>query len=225
VVNCSSVSLGAGIKKIFVTGPYIATDISTDAKPNAFCSSVGGGNYKALVYVGGKLPSAKLPSNNEFWNCAQVSTGSTQCVCNRVARHKLDLFTDKGGGNYLLSPIIGTESGTRMSGVRVWTNFRPDGTGGTVQLNSSTFGSTGSCYPDGYQPCSFSGYSSNSCYTYWCQGCNSSGGCGVRCRSVQSWYGLTSATNMKWAYVSDSTNTLNNTNCWGYSRAIYCVQQ
>ncbi|NTU75436.1 MAG: PAS domain S-box protein [Anaerolineaceae bacterium] len=49
---------------------------------------------------------------------AAVSTGSNQCVCNRVARHKLDLFTDKGAGQYLFSPIIGTESGTRMTGVQ-----------------------------------------------------------------------------------------------------------
>jgi len=227
IVNCNIASIGTGIKKIFVTGPYLATELPNDTTANNLCSSVGGGSYKALVYLGGELPSAKLPANNEFWNCQQVATGSSQCECKRVARHKLDFFTDKGGNTYLFNPIIGTESGVKMTGVRVWTNFKPDGTGGTVQLSSSTFGGVGSCVSS-YQPCYYKGFNNASaCYWYYCQSCNSYGGCGVGCQISRSWFGITSDTSKQWSYVEDASNTALNNDCRStpYSRAIYCVQQ
>jgi hypothetical protein len=215
-------NLGSGKKKIFVAGPYAASQLTSDSVANNLCGS----GYKALVYLGGELPTNKLPADNEFWNCQQVTTGSSQCKCERVATHKLDLFTDKGGGVYLLSPITGTKTGAKMTNVRVWTNFKPNGSGGTIQLSTSTFGSLGSCVSS-YQPCYYKGYYNGSCYYYYCQTCNSGGSCGTGCQLSRRWAGNTSATDIKWAFVDESAKTALNNDCRSlpYSHAIYCVQQ
>ena len=205
----------------------MATQLTSDAVANTFCKNAAndGSNYKALVYLGGELPMDKIPANWEFWNAQKLSIGSTDCNWTRVAEHKLDFFTVDGSGNYLLAPIMGTESGASMSGVSVWTNFKPNGMGGAVVLSTSTFGSTGSCQPDGYQPCSYAGFGSSTkdaCYKFTCQGCNSSGGCGTRCRAQQTWYGNTSSKGLTWAYA---ITMVNNTSCQTDSKAIYCVEQ
>jgi len=214
-------------KKVFVTGPYAAWQLSSDKAANDFCKNAAndGTDYKALVYLGGEVPTNKIPANWEFWNAQKTTIGSTDCNWTRIAEHKLDFFTVDSSGNYLLAPILGTESGASMAGVTVWTNFKPNGTGGVELLSTATFGSTGTCHSTGYQPCAYDGfgkYTTDACFKFWCQTCNSSGGCGVGCRAQQAWYGNTSSKGLTWAYA---VSLVNNDSCRTESRAIYCVQQ
>jgi len=240
---CENVDLPSGSKKIFVTSaPYLGNQILNDAAANAVCNNLGSAlsptpNYKALVYLGGQLQTDVI-HNVSYWN---PQKSGTECKWEIIASGSGDFFSlNPDGINYITKPILCDEKGNCQANRRVWTNFKPNGSGGATQLWVGN-GSGGVTSSNSGRRCP------------WCtwqlgQYCSISqfGPC-LEQRTMPGpirtdtfyWYGINSKSDIGWSFagVYDPNSSLlasctgigagvSGTNCMNNeSAALYCVEQ
>jgi|GEM_PF-3617251 len=250
VIDCTSggnppISV-AGEKRIFITSnSYPGSSVINDAAADALCQSAaaasgmnaGGAVYKALVYLGGRASSSVL--SNTATSFINWSNSSGTWTKNIIANSASDFFTNEGA-SYIRLPILYNQFGNPSPGVNVWTNFKPNGTGGLLQLWVGD-GSGGVISSNSGRNCPF-------CVWQLGQYCSlrQFGPC-LEQRTMPGpirtdpfyWYGNSSRSDVGWAFAGAyDPNSAYTASCTGLNRnpsgtacmnnesaALYCVEQ
>ncbi|HOX30490.1 MAG TPA: hypothetical protein P5080_04835 [Candidatus Paceibacterota bacterium] len=211
-----------GGKRIFTTswrGMYKGNEVRTYAIADNYCQTLATdaglpGTYKALIYLGGRLPETVLPLGFAFYN---GEDNGSYCDWHLVANSRADMWVLP-----LKSSIQYDEFGHDTAVIYVWTNFKSHGDGTYETIDYCDSVDTDPC-PTSSWPCTlavikFSGLSR------W-----------ANC--VQSYYGYSEKTNVEWSgklwWAQNAWSTKYPGCVWpsimdhcnALIKGLYCVQQ
>lgn len=222
--DCRGNSLGG--KRIFVTSAgYSGNQVQNDAAADTLCqthATTAGlpGTYKALIYLGNRMPETVLPLGFGFYNGRY--TGS-YCDWKLVAGSRALMWSLP-----LTNPIRYDEFGNDSVLTSVWTNFKSLGSGTYKVIDYCRY--TEHIFPctDSW-PCAYTALQDDVYYEfYWA--------------CARNYYGTPTSTSVNWggnlyekesAYESQVTPsaccTLHKAavfnTCQAFQRALYCVEQ
>lgn len=219
--DCKGNNLGG--KRIFVTSAgYSGSQVRNDSAADTLCqthATTAGlpGTYKALIYLGSRLPETALPLGYAFYNGQY--TGS-YCDWKLVAGSRALMWSLP-----LANPIRYDEFGNSSVLTSVWTNFKSDGSGTYQVVQQCTAGFVDDCCPDGYcWPCKHAMLKTGP-FVFNANPC------------ARAYYGNPTETGVNWSGIYYNVTgglTANQfcgqalavwNTCQAFQRALYCVEQ